>query len=55
MKAVTGRDMPVFPKRRLQAGITSDAASDGLFPHDAAIYRRMHQQFWDDRAKAVRS
>lgn len=55
VKAVTGRDMPIFAKRRLQAGITADAGSDGLFPHDAAIYRRMHQQFWDDRAKAVRS
>jgi asparagine synthase (glutamine-hydrolysing) len=54
VRAVTGREMPVFPKRRLQQGLTAGAAGDGLFPHDAAIYRRIHQEYWEDRARSTR-
>jgi asparagine synthase (glutamine-hydrolysing) len=49
VRAVTGRDMPVFPKRRLQAGLAAHGAHDTLFPTDPAFYRRLHERHWSDR------
>ncbi len=40
VKAVTGLDMPVFPKRRFQHGATSADDFAARFPTDAAAYRR---------------
>jgi asparagine synthase (glutamine-hydrolysing) len=40
VKAVTGLDMPVFPKRRFQHGATSAEDFAQRFPADAAVYRR---------------
>jgi asparagine synthase (glutamine-hydrolysing) len=54
VRAVTGRDMPVFPKRRLQAGLTTAGADDGLFPAAPAFYRRLHQERWDEVLRDAR-
>src|SRR5262249_42477661 len=43
IKAVTGLDMPVFPKRRFQHGATDRT----LFPSEAQAYRRMFQQVFE--------
>lgn len=40
VKAVTGIDMPIFPKRRFQQGAATDADFSRLFPSDAGEYRR---------------
>lgn len=48
VRAVTGRDMPVYPKRRFQAGLTAAGADDGLFPAAPALYRRLHQERWNE-------
>ncbi len=45
VKAVTGLDMPVFPKRRFQHGAADDSV--GLFPYDAAAYRRIFQRVYE--------
>src|SRR6202012_4670395 len=39
IKAITGFDMPVYAKRRFQAGAASDGAFRELFPGDAHTYR----------------
>jgi asparagine synthase (glutamine-hydrolysing) len=39
IKAITGMDMPVYQKRRFQAGATSQDTFRQLFPGDAASYR----------------
>jgi asparagine synthase (glutamine-hydrolysing) len=39
VKAVTGLDMPIFPKRRFQQGATYH----DLFPRNASVYREMFQ------------
>jgi asparagine synthase (glutamine-hydrolysing) len=44
VKAMTGLDMPVFPKRRFQHGATDRAA---LFPAAAATYRRIFQGLYE--------
>ncbi len=44
--AITGHQMPIFPKRRFQVGISSDD-SKPLFPDDPATYRRMFLRLWD--------
>jgi asparagine synthase (glutamine-hydrolysing) len=41
VKAVTGMDLPVFPKRRFQHGAADGAAR--LFPADAQAYRRIFE------------
>jgi asparagine synthase (glutamine-hydrolysing) len=40
IKAVTGMDMPVFPKKRFQHGTVSDATFKVHFPPKEIIYRR---------------
>ena len=40
VKAVTGIDMPVFPKRRFQQGAATESDFSRLFPADAGEYRR---------------
>jgi asparagine synthase (glutamine-hydrolysing) len=42
VKAVTGLDMPVFPKRRFQHGASERPA--GLFPSGTQVYRRIFQR-----------
>ena len=37
--AITGLQMPVFPKRRFQHGVVDSQGLDGLFPEDEAQYR----------------
>ena len=39
IKAITGLDMPVYPKRRFQTGATNDGTFRELFPGDAHSYR----------------
>ena len=45
VKAVTGLDMPVFPKRRFQHGATAQPSA--LFPASPAEYRRIFQRVYD--------
>jgi asparagine synthase (glutamine-hydrolysing) len=40
VKAVTGLDLPVFPKRRFQHGVASKEETEKLFPDDEMIYRQ---------------
>jgi asparagine synthase (glutamine-hydrolysing) len=40
VKAVTGLDMPIFPKRRFQHGALAGSQFDDAFPRNAAAYRR---------------
>lgn len=39
IRALTGLDMPVYPKRRFQAGATSQESFRAVFPADTATYR----------------
>jgi len=39
VKAVTGFDLPVFPKRRFQHGVASEKETENLFPDNEMIYR----------------
>jgi asparagine synthase (glutamine-hydrolysing) len=50
IKAVTGLDLPVFPKRRFQHGATDRPGA--LFPTGAAAYRRAFQKVWEAGAHA---
>ena len=45
IKAVTGLEMPIFPKRRFQHGATDRPAI--LFPPGMAAYRRIFQRVYD--------
>lgn len=49
VKAVTGLDMPVFPKRRFQHG-AADRPTD-LFPAGPAAYRRAYQRVYEPSGK----
>lgn len=40
IRAVTGMDMPVFPKRRFQHGAASDKVFSSLFPEKDITYRK---------------
>ncbi|MFQ6114087.1 MAG: asparagine synthase-related protein [bacterium] len=40
VKAITGLDMPIFPKRRFQHGATTRGMFENLFPAKPTIYRR---------------
>ena len=40
VKAVTGYDMPVFPKRRMQHGTVEMEDFDKVFPSDEMVYRK---------------
>jgi asparagine synthase (glutamine-hydrolysing) len=48
IKAVTGLDMPIFPKRRFQHGATDHAGV--LFPADASAYRQIFQRAYESLA-----
>ncbi len=47
VKAVTGIDMPVFPKRRFQHGAPRRETFSALFPSQASIYRRAYHATYD--------
>jgi asparagine synthase (glutamine-hydrolysing) len=40
VKQVTGKELPVFPKRRFQHGATSTDVFESIFPKQEAAYRR---------------
>jgi asparagine synthase (glutamine-hydrolysing) len=46
IRMLTNREMPIFPKRRLQAGISAGGTTEELFPSDPQLYRRIFQQCW---------
>ena len=46
LKQLTGREMPIFPKRRFQAGISAGGTSEELFPSDPQLYRQIFQACW---------
>lgn len=45
VRQVTGMELPVFPKRRFQAGIC-EGGNRSLFPSDPRHYRKIHQKIW---------
>ena len=51
IKAVTGLDMPVFPKRRFQHGAADRERSAGLFPSGAHAYRQIFQRVHEAAAR----
>ena len=53
VKALTGLDMPVFPKRRFQHGAADRSRFAGLFPTGAQAYRQIFQRAYEAGA-AVR-
>ena len=46
IRLLTGREMPVFPKRRFQAGISAEGTTEAMFPSNPALYRRVFQECW---------
>lgn len=46
VRQVTGLELPVFPKRRFQAGICDGGSDRSLFPSDPRHYRQIHQKIW---------
>jgi len=52
IKAVTGLDLPVFPKRRFQHGAADQKRSAGLFPSAAQVYRQIYQRVYEAGAAA---
>jgi asparagine synthase (glutamine-hydrolysing) len=46
IELLTNRQMPVFPKRRFQAGISKSGTVESLFPSDPQLYRRLFQECW---------
>lgn len=46
VRQVTGMELPVFPKRRFQAGICEGGSNRSLFPSDPRYYRQIHQKIW---------
>jgi asparagine synthase (glutamine-hydrolysing) len=47
VKAVTGLDMPIFPKRRFQHGAAERSRGAKLFPAAAQEYRRIFQRSYE--------
>ncbi len=47
VKAVTGLDLPVFPKRRFQHGVTSKGLFANLFPTEPLVYRRAFNELYE--------
>ena len=47
IKAVTGMDMPVFPKRRFQHGVFAKADPETLFPENEREYRHTFQKIFE--------
>jgi len=54
VRAITGLDMPIFPKRRFQHGVVSDGILKDRLPLDPATYRVAFQSIHDARAAAAR-
>ncbi|MDH5565440.1 MAG: asparagine synthase-related protein [Myxococcales bacterium] len=54
IRALTGLDMPIFPKRRFQHGVVSDSILKDRLPLDPAAYRVAFQSIHDARAAAAR-
>ena len=52
IRAVTGMELPLFPKRRFQAGIAAAQTAADLFPADPRHYRRLFQELWAERGDA---
>ena len=52
IRAVTGMELPLFPKRRFQAGIAAAQTAADLFPSDPRHYRRLFQELWVERGDA---
>lgn len=46
VKALTGIDMPSFPKKRFQHGAIEESRFQSLFPKTEAEYRRMFLSLW---------
>ena len=46
VRQVTGMELPVFPKRRFQAGICDRPRERSLFPSDPRHYRQIHERIW---------
>lgn len=47
VKAITGFEMPVFPKRRFQHGAAIQRTFDGLFPSRPATYRKAFSALYE--------
>jgi asparagine synthase (glutamine-hydrolysing) len=47
VKAVTGIDMPIFPKRRFQHGAPRRETFSALFPSQPSVYRRAYHAAYD--------
>ncbi|NOZ03844.1 MAG: asparagine synthetase B family protein [FCB group bacterium] len=47
VKAITGLDMPVFPKRRFQHGVATRDMFAKLFPAEPTIYRRTFHELYE--------
>jgi asparagine synthase (glutamine-hydrolysing) len=47
VKVITGLDMPVFPKRRFQHGVTSRGMFANLFPTEQTDYRRAFHELYE--------
>jgi asparagine synthase (glutamine-hydrolysing) len=47
LKAVTGMEMPVFPKRRFQHGVSEQEVFNSLFPEKEITYRKTFQEIYD--------
>jgi asparagine synthase (glutamine-hydrolysing) len=47
IKAVTGLDLPVFPKRRFQHGAAEQTRFEGLFPRGALAYRQIFEKVYE--------
>jgi asparagine synthase (glutamine-hydrolysing) len=45
VKAITGFELPVFPKRRFQHGAAS--RPEGIFPSDPIAYRQLFQRAYE--------
>jgi asparagine synthase (glutamine-hydrolysing) len=52
VRAVTGMEMPVFPKRRFQHGAVPRGRIPGAFPEDAHAYRRWFHTRYEQPALA---
>jgi asparagine synthase (glutamine-hydrolysing) len=47
IKAITGMDMPVFPKRRFQHGAASQVDFGRHFPEREMTYRKWFQSIYE--------
>ena len=52
VKAVTGFDMPIFPKRRFQHGAADSQRFAGIFPASAMAYRQIFEKIHECDAAA---